>query len=60
MPDKDHPLWPLLRQLVTVGTLGALLYFNYNSFDHRDLVTMFVVAAAGGGVEVAGRLLGRK
>ena len=45
LPDKDHPIWPILRVVVMLIALGICLAFTYNSsFDSKDARTMFVVA----------------
>lgn len=55
--NEKHPLWGiamlLAKGLIGVAVLGLLLAFNYNQFDHRDIVTMILMFLSGTATDVA-------
>lgn len=55
LSHRDHPVWPLLRQVLILATIGFMLWANYNSVDARDLLTMLVAGLVGGISEGLGR-----
>lgn len=55
IPDRDHPIWPIIRQAMIAGAVGFCLWFNYDSVDSRDLFTILTVSLVGGATEGLGR-----
>lgn len=60
LPDKDHPVWPVVRVALIVVGLGLCLHYNYNSWDPvKDPRSMLIMALLAGGFEAFKRFFSK-
>lgn len=51
MPPAEHPIWPILKLLVTWVGLASILYVNASEFDATELKALIAFVVFGGAVE---------
>lgn len=46
MKDSDHPIWPLIRMSLILGTLIFVLWMNASHFDDTEIKTILTMFLA--------------
>jgi len=58
LPAADHPVWPIIRNLIVLGTLGLCLAYGYSTFDpFKDIRSMLIVGLCLGGFDFLKKLV---
>lgn len=60
MPDKDSPLWPIVRVTLRSVVLLVALYLFYDRMDKRDISTLLMCLGADGVITAAASKLSGK
>lgn len=46
MKNADHPIWPIIRMTLILGTLILVLYMNASHFDDTEIKTILTMFLA--------------
>lgn len=60
MHDQNHPIWPILRMALILGTLVFVLWMNASHFDETEIKTILTMFFTLLGAEGIARTLAGK
>jgi len=46
MKNADHPIWPIVRMALILGTLVVVLWMNASHFDETEIKTILTMFLA--------------